>query len=124
MDNKEKETKSLIHYITGDGDDGFVKIMVGMIMLVLVIMFLMGVVGMMIGSRRNCYRLLRIVVINGDGGDNGGDGTGGEGDDEGGSGRGKETSGCNYCDRTAGQRLVRFPDPAYGVTFTSVGEPD
>ena len=114
----------MIHYITGDGDDGFVKIMVGMIMLVLVMMFLMGVVGMMIGSRRNCYRLLRIVVINGDGGDNGGDGTGGEGDDEGGSGRGKETSGCNYCDRTAGQRLVRFPDPPYGVTFTSVGEPD
>ena len=54
MDNKEKETKSLIHYITGDGDDGFVKIMVVMIMLVLVMMFLMGVVGMVIGRRRNC----------------------------------------------------------------------
>ena len=71
-----------------------------MIMLVLVMMLMMGVVRMMIGRRGNYYRRLRIVAMNGDDGDNGGDGVvdegdggGGEGDDEGCAGRGKETPG-------------------------------
>ena len=57
------------------GDDGFVKIMGVMRMLVLVMMLLMGEVGMMIIRRRqqgsNYYRLSRIVVMNGDSNDDG-----------------------------------------------------